>query len=259
MPSLIVRDMRQDDECYVASCSHVKDPSEATEFTRARQEWMRARRPGGLRVKVALLDGERVGFLYMTPIEISPLGPVGRDMAVMPCLFVDWDYQHKHGLGRAMVEAAEKDARAGGAKALATIAYYGDFWFMPAAWFEKLGYAQASRDGDKAVMWKVFDKSAEAPRLLSPKYAYTPVPGKVAVDLFWMTFCGAADRRDVLKVAGEFGERIVVREFCNDRLETLRRYEIPRALYVNGVEIEWDYEDAERGIREAIRAALPCA
>lgn len=95
-------------------------------------------------------------------------------------------------------------------------------------------------------------------RLLSPRYEFVPVPGKVAVDLFWNTFCQTSDigAHRVREVAAEFGDRVVLREFCADDRETLLRYRIDRGIFVQGEQIGWGYEAPREGIREAIRSAL---
>jgi len=83
-------------------------------------------------------------------IDMSPL-------AVVPCLFVE---QKARGLGagRALVAASEGEARRQGMRGIATIAYFWDFWFMPASFFERLGYEVADRRDDEAVLWKAFGK-----------------------------------------------------------------------------------------------------
>jgi hypothetical protein len=60
----------------------------------------------------------------------------------------------------------------------------------------------------------------------------------------------------VREVAGEYGDSVILNEYAADDRETLMRYEIPRAIYVNGKEIGWGYEAPKDGIREAISEAL---
>jgi GNAT superfamily N-acetyltransferase len=261
MSTIDVRDMTREDEYFVSTCTHENESDEIDASARRRLAWLRSQEPAGLRVKVALLDGARVGFLYAMPVELSPWGPLGEGLMVFPCLFVTPAAQHK-GAGRALVEAAEEEARRRGLKGLATFGYYWeDFWFMPAPFFTGLGFREVERIGDYALQWKPFDESAEPPRMLRRDYIFEPVPGRVVVDLFWNTFCSTSDEEAarVIEVAAEFGDSVVLREHCADDRETLLKYQIPRAIFVNGEEIGWGYEAPREGIRDAIRAELDAA
>jgi thiol-disulfide isomerase/thioredoxin len=176
----------------------------------------------------------------------------------IPCLYVLNDEQ-KQGAGRALMEAAEKEARKQGLKSIATFGYYWDgFWFMPAPFFEHAGFEEVERKGPVGLKWKPLTADATPPRMLEPSYRFEPVPGKVAIDLFWHTFCLTCDEEAarVREVATEFGDSVVLREYCGDDRDILLKHQIPRAIYVNGNEIGWGYEAPRDGIRDAIRAAL---
>ena len=122
----------------------------------------------------------------------------------------------------------------------------------------ELGYAEAAREGDAAVLWKAFDDSAETPRFRPSRYEFEPVPGVVAVDLFWTPVCQTSDieAQRVREVAAEFGDSIIVREYPADDPDALARFGIPRAIYVNGEKIGWGHEAPREGIREAIEKAM---
>ena len=98
----------------------------------------------------------------------------------------------------------------------------------------------------------------EVPRLLRPSWEYEPVPGKVAVDLFWNTFCQTShiEAARVREVASEFGDGVVLREHCADDRDVLVACQMARAIFVNGREIGWGYEAPREGLRSAIGAAL---
>jgi len=257
MSTIEVRDMQPDDEYFVSTCSHVNESDETDACGRRRLAWLQQIRDRGGAAQVALLDGQHVGFLYCVPIEVAPQGPIGEDLMVIPCLWVLPPAKSK-GVGGALVRAAEEQARRQGAKGIVTVAHYSDFWFMPAAFFEKQGYAAAQRRGQAAVMWKVWDDSAVAPRLLEPKYEFAPAPGKVVVDLFYGTFCQTVDieAQRVREVAAEFGDAVVLNQYCTDQRDVLLRYERPRGIFVDGQEIGWGYEAPRDGIRDAIQEAL---
>lgn len=257
MYSLEVRDMQPSDRYFVGTCSHRNESDEIDAICKRRLVWLESKYDEGLRVKVALLDEEHAGFLYMMPIEICPWGPLGRELMSIPCLFVLVDKQRR-GVGRSLVNAAEEEARSQSAKGLVTSAYFHDFWFMPATFFENLGYKVANRRGPDALLWKVFSDSAELPRFLERNYRFQPVYDKVVVDLFWNSFCAtsAMEAQRVREVAGEFGERVILNEYPADDMDLLSRYQNPRGIFINGEEIYWGYEAPKEGVRKAIARAL---
>jgi thiol-disulfide isomerase/thioredoxin len=210
-----------------------------------------------MRVLVALLDGQQAGFLYLLPIEIAPAGPVGKDLAVIQCLTVR-ERLKQHGAGRALVAAAEGEARASGRKGIVVGAFYHDFWFMPAPFFEACGYTAVQREEEAALLWKVFDQSAEPPRFMERCYRFEPVEGKVVVDLFWSRSCLTTDTeaQRVREVAAEYGDAVLLRAYSADDPAIRARYGIYRAIFIHGREVSWGYEAPKEGLRAAIREAL---
>jgi len=258
--SVTIREMRPEDEYFVATCSHTYESEEIDNAAEARRELFGSLRTRGARFKVALLDGEPVAFAYGVPIEVASWGPLGRNLFVVPCLYVS-DAATGLGLGASLLESIEQEAHRKGRHGVALIAYRGldgAEWFMPASYFERLGYSVVAEEKPSVLLWKPFDPSAEPPRLLAPTYSFQPVAGKVAVDLFWNGFCqtSAIEAQRVRDVAAEFGEAVVLREHCAEDREELLRFMIPRAIYVNGTEIGWGHEAPREGIRRAIRTAL---
>jgi GNAT superfamily N-acetyltransferase len=257
MAVIEVREMQTDDEYYVSSCSHVNESAEIDASAGRRLAWFKKMYERGLRIKVATLDGKHAGFIYVMPIEVCPWGPLGRDLAALPCLYSHGD-EKGQGVGRALVAAAEEEARTQGKKGIVTYGYYHDFWFMPAAYFEKFGYGVAVRRGNTAILWKTFDPSAEAPSFLEAAAVPAPLPETVTVDLFFNSFCGTSDveAQRVREVAAEFGDAVTLREYDADDPATLRRYGRCRGIFVDGKEIFWGYEAPREGVREAISKAL---
>ncbi|HUV29735.1 MAG TPA: hypothetical protein VMY05_01400 [Acidobacteriota bacterium] len=257
MPVVKTRDMEPRDNYFVATCTHVHESSEIDACARRRLTWLKSMYESGLRVKVGAVDGSPVGFLYIMPIEVCPGGALGKDLLAIPCLFVEKRAGGK-AVGRSLVVDAEDEVRRQGKKGLATVAFYHDFWFMPAPFFERCGFTVADRKGKTAALWKALDPSAEPPRLLERNYIYEPAAGRVVVDLFWTTFCGTSDieAHRVREVAAEFGDAVVLREYCADDRATLLRYQIPRGIFVNGREIGWGHEAPREGIRKAIGDAI---
>jgi len=268
MASTEIRNMQSEDEYFVGTCTHIHESEEIDAAAQRRIVWLKEMNSRGLRAKVALVDGERAGFLYLIPIEICPWGPVGHDLSVIPCLVVSKAWKGK-GVGRALALAAMEEAQRQGKKGILTQAYFHDFWFMPASFFEKCGFSVVqSRElksegtegwsGREAILWKVFDPQVKVPRLLEPRYRFTRIREKVVVDLFWNTFCqtSSIEAQRVREVVSEFGEGVLIHEYCSDDPAVLVRYEIPRGIFVNGREISWGYEAPREGIRKAIREAM---
>ena len=257
MSSLVIRDMEPADEYYVGTCTHTNESVEFDACARRRLAWLKGMHQKGLRVKVALYDGDQVGFLYVMPIEVCPWGPLGRDLMAIPCLYVQ-ERAKGRGVGRALIQAAEQEARSQRKKGLVTVAHYWDFWFMPAPFFERCGFSKVKGQGEAAILWKPLDASVEEPEFLKPNYQYEPVQGKVVVDLFFHTFCETSDieAQRVREVVEEFGDAVVLREYCADDRAVFRRYQVPRGIFVNGKEIGWGYEAPKEGIREAVSTVL---
>jgi len=257
MPVLGVRDAGPDSIYFVGTCSHVGESPEIDTASRQRIAWFKVAGQQGLVIKVAFLDGEPVGFIYVMPVEISPWGPIGNDIAVIPCLWVTPAHKGK-GVGSALLAEAEETTSGRGYHAISTVAYYHDFWFMPAGFFESNDYSKVAVRGEQALMWKVFNPKARPPRFLRRKFVFEPVESRVVVDLFYNTFCQTSviEAARVREVAAEYGGEVILNEYPADDRQVLLRYEIPRAIFVNGKEIGWGYEAPKDGIRKAISEAL---
>jgi len=264
MPSVEIYDMRdKDDEYFVGTCTHVNDTPECClreeidKSAKRRIAWLQRMYKKGSRVKVASIDNDQVGFLHIMPIEICPWGPIGQDLMVIPCLTVMGKAKGS-GIGRALIKSAEEEAKHQDRKGIITIGYYHNHWFMPAPFFEKCGFSLIEQKGTTAILGKFFEESAESPQLLKSSYQFKPIPGKAVVDLFWNTFCPTSDieAQRVREVAAEFGDLVVVHEYCADERSILSRYQTPRGIFVNGKEIWWGHEAPKEGIREAISKAL---
>jgi GNAT superfamily N-acetyltransferase len=136
---IIIQDMQKEDEEFVGSCTHVSETAEWTASCQRRIPWLLDQHGLSLRTKVALVEGVHAGFPYVMPIEIAPWGPVGRDLMAIQCLTVK-EEANSRGIGRQLVAAAEEETQNQGRKAVTVVAFYHDFWFMPAPFFEKCGF-----------------------------------------------------------------------------------------------------------------------
>lgn len=254
----IIRDMTKDDEYYVGTCTHVNENNIEYEMSAPRRiSWLRSMEYDGLRVKVALLNNIHAGFLYIMPIEINPWSIEGKELMVFPCL-VSHSKFAKKGIGKELIKAAEEETYKQNRKGIATIAYFWDFWFMPAEYFLKLGFKIAEKQGEEAIFWKQLDKSANPPYFRKKKYEFKPEKGKIIVDLFWNRFCLTSDveAQRVRDVISEFGNNVVLNEFSAIDKPVLQRYGISRGIYVNGQRMEIGPEIEKTKLREVINNAL---
>jgi len=257
MSGIEIRPMDERTEYFVSTCSHVNESEEIDASGRRRLAWLRAMAPEGLRVLTAVRSEEPMGFAYVMPVEASPWGPVGKDLMVMPCVWVPPKLQ-KQGAGTALVQAAIETARAAGSKALVTFAYEWDFWFMPVTFFRKARFTETARQGQSVLMWHPFDAGAVPPAFLEPGYEYVPMPGRVVVDLFYNTFCLTSDieAQHVREVAAEFGDRVVLHErSVNNQMDAMA-FGVPRAVFLNGRSVFWGYQAPKDGLRAEIEKEL---
>ena len=260
MPDLLIRDMEAEDEYFVSTCSHVGESKEIDACAARRRALLHELAAHGGRFKAARFHGKHVGFAHGLPIDLSSWGPLGRDLMVIPCLCVLSDATGL-GIGRALIESIERDAR-DAAFAGVTITAYRDIpgaeWFMPAAYFQRLGYRVVDERGVQVLLWKPFRDDASPPSFLQRQYTFEPVVGKAVVDLFWNNFCQTSgiEAERVREVCAECGDRVILREYNAEDRETLLRHQTPRAIYVNGEEFFWGYEAPREGIRAAIDKAL---
>lgn len=169
-PLIEIRNMDATDEYFVGTCTHTDESDEIDSCAKRRLVWLRGMHEKGLRVKVATLDDERAGFLYAIPIEFCPWGPLGHDSLVIPCLYV---LNNGHGVGKALITAAEEEARRQSRKAVVTIGYRHDL-----GW----GY-EAPKDGVREAIvqalrrWECDSKSCSSPTSLCPECAPTSASG----------------------------------------------------------------------------------
>ncbi|MFW9878331.1 MAG: hypothetical protein ACFFG0_35055 [Candidatus Thorarchaeota archaeon] len=255
--NLLIRDMTKDDEYYVGTCTHVNQHNEECEMSALRRiAWLKRMEKQGLRTKVALLDNVHAGFIHVMPIEINPWQIQGKDLMVFPCLVSQSKFSLK-GIGKKLIDAAEKETLKQERKGIATIGHFWDYWFMPAKYFTKLGYKVAAKRAEEAILWKKFDPSVEPPQFREINYKFQPIKGKIVVDLFWNTFCQTSDveAQRVRDVVLEYKDEVVFNEFSADNISNLQKYGLSRRIYVNGKLIEAGSEIEKEKLRKEIEEA----
>ena len=278
---------------FVSLCTHIDekitDRSRAAEI---RKKWLLDRTKKGLRVKVAIDKGKPVGFIHCLPIEMDTWGMPefwvlrsGKDLMTVPCLTLNYKlvYEQKigTGYGKALMQSAEEEAKKAGKKGIAVLCYDNDFWFMPASFFKKLGYLEIppfdrlrvvseveppkageeiQRDKDTVIVWKNFG-DAQPPRLHRSKFVPHPAFGgtdKIAVDVIWNPMCmtSIVERSNVREVCEEYKDWVVLREFNAGDIDFLKKYEISRGLFFNGISKCWGYEAPKEEVKKVIEDFL---
>lgn len=104
-----------------------------------KKRWYERMKDQGLRAKLAVVDDKVCGMMQYLPAENSFVD--GRDLYFITCIWVHGYKQgvgnwQKKGLGKALLQAAEEDARAQGARGIAAWGVALPFW-MKASWFKK--------------------------------------------------------------------------------------------------------------------------
>ncbi len=179
-----------------------------------KRDWFAGAAQHGLRVKVAIDDQDQaVGMIQYLPIEEAPAEGVGLYMIL--CIWVHGydegvgDVQRR-GIGSALLEAAEADARDLGATGMAAWGLRIPIW-MRASWFKKHGYRAADNQAGRQLVWKPFTPMAREPNWISSKPVPRGEPGQVTVTAFKNGWCPAANLvfERARKAADELGDRVV--------------------------------------------------
>lgn len=199
--------------------------------------WYRHMREQGLRVKIAREDGAACGMIQYLPIEHSEVE--GQDLYFIYCIWVHGHKQgvgnhQRRGLGKALLAAAEEDARALGAKGIAAWGVILPFW-MKASWFRKRGYRPVERAGIMQLLWKPFTPDAQPPKWIKPRQQPQPAPSKVTVTAFLGGWCPAMNCtfERAKRAAAEFGDRVEFRQIDTLDRQTFLEWGISDAIYLD--------------------------
>jgi GNAT superfamily N-acetyltransferase len=212
----------------------------------------------GLRAKLAIDERGTVGgMVQYLPIEHSNID--GGGLYFILCIWVHGHKQGRgnfqgHGMGSALLEAAEADARERGATGMAAWGIWLPFW-MKASWFRRHGYRKADRQGMAVLMWKPFSPDAEPPRW-HPKRGVLPDPvaGKVNVTAFVNGWCMAGNltTERARRAAVELGDKIAYREIDTSEPGAVEKWGISDAVFVDGREVRSGPPPSYEKIRSVI-------
>ncbi len=211
----------------------------------------------GLRVKLALDDeGTPGGMIQYLPVEHSLAE--GSDLYFVDCIWVHGHKKgrgnfQKQGMGKALLQAAEEDVKARGAKGLAAWGLLLPFW-MKASWFRKQGYRSVDRQGIQSLLWKPFTSEAVSPRWIRQVRKPQPIPGKVAVAAFLNGWCPAQNivYERARRAASEFGDQAVFQGIDTFSRQTFLEWGITDALFIDGKQVRTGPPPSYEKIRHLI-------
>jgi GNAT superfamily N-acetyltransferase len=203
-----------------------------------KESWFEHMKDKGLRVKLAV-DGEKAcGMIQYVPIEHS--FAEGQDAYFVHCVWVHGHKQgvgnyQKKGVGKALLRAAEEDAKSMGAKGLAVWGISMPF-FMKASWFKKQGYAKVDKVGMQVLLWKPFAKDALPPKWIREKKRPQKKEGKVTVLAFLNGWCPAMNMtfERAKRAAREFGYQVEFQDIRTIDRATFLDWGIADAVFIDG-------------------------
>lgn len=236
----------------------LEDPSgEIKEASDHKEVWYRKMKDKGLLVKLALDDsGEAGGMIQCVPIERSPAE--GKDLYFVHCIWVVGSGQkggdpRRRGWGTALLQAAEGDVKARGARGVAAqggISPTG----LQASWFEKQGYTEVDREGTQVLLWKPFTSEAKAPRWIKQRKTPERIPGKVTVTALLNGWCPGKSMvfERARRAASEFGDRVVFQKIDSFDRKTVLEWGMADALFIDDEQVPTSPMPTYEKIKEMI-------
>jgi len=230
-----------------------EEMKEAGDHKRA---WYEKMKDQGLGVKLALdATGEVGGMIQYAPIEHTFVE--GQDLHFIYCIWVHGykkgrgNFQ-KRGMGKALLKAAESDAKEKGAKGM--VAWGISLPWMRASWFKKQGYTKVDKQGIQVLLWKPFTNDAIPPKWIKKKKKPETTPGKVMVTSFVNGWCQAQNivYERAKRAAAEFGDKVVFQEIDTFERPTLLEWGIADALFIDNKEVRTGPPPSYKKIRKLI-------
>lgn len=163
-----------------------------------------------------------------------------------------------HGMGSALLAAAEEDARQLGAQGMAAWGLWLPFW-MKASWFKKHGYRKADRQGMAVLLFKPFAEGARPPRWFRPTGKRPePVSGKVDVIAFSSGWCMAQNLvyERAKRAAQDLGEGVSFREIDTSERSAVAEWGLSDAVLVDGRNLQKGPPPSYDAIRTAMAKRL---
>ena len=237
--------------------------SEMTEAGDHKATWYDQMKDAGLRVKLAV-DADDVprGMIQYVPIELSPAA--GRDLYMILCI---WVHGYKEGsgdaqgqgIGTALLEAAEADARDLGAKGMVAWGLRLPFW-MRSGWFKDHGYEGADSRQMQELVWKPFSADASAPFWIEESPVELGASDKVSVTAYKSGWCPAMNLvyERARRAAEELGDDVDFTTIDVTDRTTFLQCGHTDAVFVDGKPLQRgappSYEKIRQTIAKRIRA-----
>jgi GNAT superfamily N-acetyltransferase len=202
-------------------------------------KWLDRKADKGFRAKLSLDDSGTVGgMIQYVPIDESLAE--GQDLYFILCIWIHGyaigrgNFQKK-GMGRALLRAAEEDAKERGAKGMAAWGLWLPFW-MNARWFKRQGYKKVDRDSIRVLLWKPFTDDAIPPTWVKRRNEPELVPGKVTVTSFINSWCPGQNLvfERARRASAEFGDKVVFQGIDTSERNVFLEWGISDALFING-------------------------
>ena len=207
-----------------------------------KEHWYNEMKNKDLRVKLATDDYGMVGgMIQYVPIEHA--FAEGKDLYFIHCIWVHGYKKgrgnfRKKGMGKALLKAAEEDAKERGAKGIAAWGISLPFW-MKASWFKKHGYKKVDNMGGLVLLWKPFTDDAAPPKWIREKKKPEASPGKVTVTSFRNGWCPAQNIvfERAKRAAKEFGDKVEFREIDTLDRDVFLEWGIADALFIDDKQV----------------------
>jgi hypothetical protein len=195
-------------------------------------------------------------MIQYLPIEHSTAQ--GQGLYMIQCIWVHGykkgrgNFQN-NGMGKALLEAAEHDARERGAKGMAAWGVILPFWIR-ASWFKRHGYKQADRDGISALVWKSFVPEAQPPKFIKLKKKPDKKAGVATVAAFKNGWCPAQNLtyERARRAAAEFGDKVVFESIDTSERPTMLEWGLTDAIFINGRQVGFGPPPSYQKIRKLI-------
>ncbi|MEJ2628600.1 MAG: GNAT family N-acetyltransferase [bacterium] len=206
-----------------------------------KQVWFNKMKDKGLRVKIALEEEKVCGMIQYVPVEISSI--TGEDLYFIQCIWVHGHKQgignyQKRGIGKALLQAAEKDIKSMHKKGVAAWGISLPFW-MKASWFKKQGYKKIDKNGMAVLLWKPFKENAIPPRWIREKKKPLAKEGKVVVTSFINGWCPAQNivHERAKRASQACGDIVEFQEIQTSDREVFYEWGISDALFIDGKQV----------------------